>query len=127
VAFSPSAVSRFFVIFRAVCREFLYYSQAVADKPPEHWECDSTCDECRQEKEDFEENLKTALTEQTGDKWRAYDLRSLLQTVIDVSDISGAPEMRPGWTIKTDKLVQILKQERARIERIERYNTRTTP
>ncbi len=120
-----AAKYRFFVIFRTVTRAFLYYSNSQSDKSPEHWEC-KNCAECAEERADFEENLKSDLQREIGEKWKKYNLDSLLQTVVDVSEIESNSQNSLSWTIKTDRLVKILKSERSRIERIQNWNSRNT-
>ncbi|MBS1797461.1 MAG: hypothetical protein JSS81_26800 [Acidobacteria bacterium] len=42
--------------------------------------------------------------------------------MIDISEIE--PTSPAAWSIMTDRLVKVLKAERHRLERIERYNSR---
>lgn len=111
-------------MFKESCRAFLYYSNSQSEIDPAHLDCGSDCADCpvRTERAEFEEALVETLTEKTGDKWKAYGLHSLLQTVVDISEL--AETDRTGWTLKTDRLVRILTSERRRFEKIERWNNR---
>lgn len=76
----------------------------------------------RTERAEFEAALVETLDEKLGAAWKKYGLNSLLQTVVDISEI--AETDKRGWEVKTDRLVRILKSERLRIEKIERWNNR---
>ena len=113
-------------MFKESCRAFLYFSNSQSEIDPEHFECGSECADCpvRTERAAFEEALQETLTEKTGDKWKAYGLNSLLQTVVDISELADTDKRN--WTIKTDRLVRILTSERRRLERIHAWNQRNS-
>lgn len=63
------------------------------------------------------------MTEKTGDKWKDYNFQGLLKTVVDISEIEQIADKN--ITVKTDRLIKVLKSERSMIERLDEYNRRT--
>jgi hypothetical protein len=64
--------------------------------------------------------LRADLATNTGEKWKEYSLEGLLSTVVDISELEDTDPA--GWTVKTDRLVKILRSERNRLDRIEQQN-----
>ncbi|MCD9186707.1 MAG: hypothetical protein LUM44_09750 [Pyrinomonadaceae bacterium] len=105
----------------------------MGEIPPDYDDCprvcpfgdSAKCHDCpaKAEEDNFKENLEFALKESLGKDAEKYSINSLIKTVIDISELSESTA-RTSWTIMTDYLVKILRDERRKLKRILEWNAR---
>lgn len=87
------------------------------------------CDDCpkKEARNNFKDYSVEALNShpKAKDKWQKFGFDNVLQTVYDISEIS-ENLAREHWTIKTASLVDALKTMRARLDRSDEANRKTT-
>jgi len=120
-----------------VAWQFLYFARSLGELEPSFSDCPSLCPDdientrdgrycetCpRYEAEiEFKEQCEHYLQERTGDQWRKYGFKNLLNAVLDVRDLKGLP--RNKLTAITGDLLNILESERGKMERIDEWNRR---
>ncbi len=80
------------------------------------------CNDCpvKQSEDDFKSIVSDELNEKLKSESGKYRFESLVDAVLNILDLEDLP--KPERTIKTHRLINILKSERNRIERINRFN-----
>ncbi len=123
--------------FRIVCWQFLVYQEALENIPPFYDECpsycykwpkrkdkDNFCDHCEVgvAKQAFEDETEKILKERLDNKWKKYGLQSLISQVKNTFEIKESKEHNENLSIIALIMVNILRSEENRQDRIRRYN-----